>query len=366
MKTRKRRFGVAAAAAVALAIAFIVPGTNTAWSVEQTIAAMKKIETVHIKGKNICEGKLVDFDCWVHSPGTGSDSLRLRNQCGCERKGTLVVQGSTVYAYLPAEKVIRIRDGSKMQDLQYWYEGAKISPWLTGKLLETLKLVGHGWQQTTETDPNTGKEQIVITCSHPPSNVSFLLIVDPENKLVQRAKLWRNLTREGKPTFDAQEFTYNPVLPADFFQLKAPPGVIVLSEEAEEQHLALFDQGENLFQNEKKYVEALEIYWQVYHAYPHLKISQTALMMVGLCHDRLGQRDEAIAVYEKAVSEYADLKGWIDATYYYLGRDYQDQGQTAKALAAFENCLKAGEGVRDPERFPLKDAREAIAKIKGQ
>jgi len=98
----------------------------------------------------------------------------------------------------------------------------------------------------------------------------------------------------------------------------------------------------------------------------HLKIAQTALMMVGLCHDRLGQRDEAIAIFEKAVSEYADLKGWIDATYFYLGRDYQDQGQTAKARAAFENCLKAGEGVRDPNQFPLKDAREAIAQIKSQ
>jgi hypothetical protein len=37
-----------------------------------------------------------------------------------------------------------------------------------------------------------------------------------------------------------------------------------------------------------------------------------------------------------------------------------------KALEAFENCLKAGEGVRDPGAFPLKDAREAIAGIKGR
>jgi len=366
MKTRKRRFGIAAAAVVALAVALIVPGTSTAWSVEQTIAAMKKIESVHITGTNLCHGKPTPFECWVYSPGGSSDSLKLRYQCGCERRSVLVVQGGTVYAYMPPEKVIRIRDGSQMEDLQYWYEGAKISPWLTGKLLETLKLVGRAWQQTTETDPNTGEEQIVITCSHPPSNISFLLIVDPETKLVQRAKLWKNLTREGKPTFDAQKFAYNPVLGADFFELKAPPEVIVLSEEAEEQNSALFDQGENLFHNEKKYVQAMEIYWQVYHAYPHLKIAQTALMMVGLCHDRLGQRDEAIAIFEKAVSEYADLKGWIDATYFYLGRDYQDQGQTAKARAAFENCLKAGEGVRDPNQFPLKDAREAIAQIKSQ
>ena len=76
----------------------------------------------------------------------------------------------------------------QIKDLQYWYEGAQFSPWLTGKLLETLKLIGRGWEQTTETDPNTGKEQIVVTCNHPPSNISALLVVDPESKLVRRAK----------------------------------------------------------------------------------------------------------------------------------------------------------------------------------
>ncbi len=149
---------------VALAVAFVLPGTNKAWSVEQTIAAMKKIETVHISGKNLCGGELVSFECWIRLPGTDSDSLRMRYQCGCERKTTVVVQGGTVYLYRPVENVVRILDGSKIEDLQYWYEGATIRPWLTGKLLETLKLVGRGWQQTTETDPNTGQDQFIITC----------------------------------------------------------------------------------------------------------------------------------------------------------------------------------------------------------
>ena len=78
MKTRGRRFGVAAAAAVALAVAFLVPGTNTAWSVEQTIAALKQIESVHITGTNLCHGKPTSFDCWVSSPGGSSDTLKLK------------------------------------------------------------------------------------------------------------------------------------------------------------------------------------------------------------------------------------------------------------------------------------------------
>jgi hypothetical protein len=359
MKTRSRRLGVAAAAVVALAVAFIIPGTNTAWSVEQSIAAMKKIETLHITGTNLCHGQPTPFDCWVHSPGASSDSFRMRYRCGCERNTTVVVEGGTVYMSSPVENVVRVLDGSKIEELQYWYEGAKISPWLTGKLLETLKLIGRGWQQTSETDPNTGKEQIVITCNHPASNVSALLIVDPEDKLIRRAKLWKNLQRQGEPMFDAQVFTYNPEIAENFFEFEIPPGATIVDQ-------TLFDRAERLFHKDRKYAEALEIYWQVYHTYPTLNIGEEALMMIGLSHGRLGQQDEEIAILEKAVSEYPQLKGWVEATWFYLGNAYLRTGQQAKALAAFENCLAAGEGVRDPEKFPLKDAREAVAKIKGQ
>jgi hypothetical protein len=307
MKTRSRRFGLAAAAAVALAVALIVPGTNTAWSVEQSIAAMKKIETLHITGTNLCHGQPTPFDCWVRSPGAGSDSFRMRYRCGCERNTTLVVQGGMVYMFSRVENVVRILDGSKIEELQYWYEGAKISPWLTGKLLETLKLVGRGWEQTVETDPNTGKQQIVITCNHPASNISALLLVDPENKLVRRAKLWKNLQRQGEPMFDAQVFTYNPEIPGEFFDFEIPSGATVVDQ-------TLFDRAEQLFHKDKKYAEAIEIYWQVYNAYPTLSIGEEALMMIGICHDWLKQPEKAIEVFQKAIREFPRFKGSIEST----------------------------------------------------
>ena len=359
MRTRKRRFGVAAAAVIALAVAFTIPGTNTAWSVEQSIAAMKKIDTLHITGTNLCHGQPTPFDCWVRSPGAGSDSFRMRYRCGCERNTTIVVQGGTVYAYSSVENVVRILDGSKIEELQYWYEGAKLSPWLTGKLLETLKLIGRGWEQTVETDPNTGKQQIVITCHHPASNISALLLVDPESKLIRRAKLWKNLQRQGEPMFDAQVFTYNPEVSGDFFEFEIPGGATVVDQ-------TLFDRAEQLFHKDRKYAEALELYWQVYHTYPTLSIGEEALMMIGICHDWLKQPEKAIEVFQKAIREFPHLKGWIESTWFYLGNEYRQIGQMDKALEAFENCLAAGAGVRNPERFPLKEAREAIAKIKGQ
>ena len=359
MKTRTRKLGVAVAAALILGVVFLGHGTNKAWSVEQTIAAMKKIESLHITGKNVCRGKVVDFECWIRLQGTGSDALRLRYQCGCDRKGTDVVRGNSVYDYSPVEKVVTIMDGSKIKDLQYWYEAAQISPWLTGKLLETLKLIGRGWEQTTQTDPNTGKEQIVVTCNHPPSNISALLVVDPETKLIRKAQLWRNPQRQGTPAYDAQVIVYNPEIPDDLFEFQIPPGVTVVDQ-------TLFDRAEQLFHKDKNYAEALKVYWQVYNAYPTRSIGEEALMMIGCCHDWLGQPEKAIEVFQKSIREFPHLKGWIVTTWFYLGSEYYQIGQKDKALEAFENCLATGAGIRDPDKFPLKNAREYIAKIKGQ
>lgn len=357
MRRKRVKFG-AIAAALLLALVFFGTGTDKAWSVQQTLAAMKTIETMHITGKNLCGGKMVDFECWVRIPAGSSEPLRLRYQCGCERKTSIFVQGDTVYEYHGKENAVTILNGSKIEDLQYWYEAVKLSPWLTGKLLETIELIGHGWQQTTETDPDTGKQQIVVTCSHPKSNISALLVVDPESKLVLKAKLWKNLQWAGQPMFDVQAIAYNPEVSKEFFEFQIPPGAIVVRRD-------LFDQAESLFR-EKKYAEAMELYRQVYDMYPTLNIAEEALMMVGICHAALGQHEKAIEVFQRTIREFPNLKGWIEATWFYLGCEYRDAGQKGKAIEAFESCLAAGEGVRDPEKFPLKDAREILAALRGE
>ena len=363
MRRKRVRFG-AVAAAIVIGMIFFGSGTNQAWSVEQTLAAMKKIETVHITGMNRCGGKMVDFECWIRPPGEGSDILRLRYQCGCERRTTIVVQGQTVYSYRPAENVVRVLDGSQLDDLQFWYEGAMISPWLTGKLLETLKLIGRGWEQTTETDPNTGKEQMVVTCSHPKSNISARLVVDPETKLVLKARLWNNLQREGQPQYDAQTIVYNPETPEGVFEFEVPPGAVVVTQEEEEQAMALFKQAVPLFHKEKKHAEAMELYRQIHDRFPHASMGEESLMMVGLCYSHLGQHDKAIETFQQALGEYP--QGWEGIVQFYLGAAYMDNGQSQEALAAFEACLTDAEGKRAPDQFPIKEAREYMAKIRGQ
>lgn len=362
MKGKRVRFG-AVAAALVIGMIFFGSGTNQAWSVEQTIAAMKKLETVHITGKNLCGGKMVDFECWIRVPAAGSDLLRLRYHCACERDTTLVVQGNTVYRYLPGPNLVQILDGSKIEDLQYWYEGAMISPWLTGKLLETLKLVGRGWEQTVETDPNTGKERMVVTCSHPKSDVSALMVVDPETKLVLKGKLWKNLQREGQPQFDAQTIVYNPEIPDEFFEFKTPPGATVMPRETSEEVRGLFDQAEQLIQD-KKWVEALERYQQVYEKYPYIGWGSSSLMMIGICHGHLGNHEKAIEFYQRALREFPT--GWEGVVQFYLGAAYMDNGRSQEALTAFEACLADAEGKRGPDQFPVKEAREYMLKIQGE
>lgn len=361
MKKRQVRFGaVAAVLLIALAIVTLDRGTNTAWSMDQTIEAMKRLETAHITGKHICGGKVADFNCWVRAPGEESNFLRLRFQCDRE---TVVVQGDTVYDYSPAENIVTILDGSKIKDLQYWYEWAQISPWLTGRLLETLQLVGRGWEQKVETDPNTGKEQIIVTCNHPPSNASAILVVDPESKLVVRGKFWRNLQREGEPAFDVQAIVYNPEIPDEYFEFEVPPGATVIPKEEGEKTQALFEQAGQLFHKDKKYAEAIEFYQQVYDRYPHVGLGSTSLMMIGLCHTHLGNKEKAIEFCQKALHEFPT--GWQGVIQFYLGAAYVDNGQKQEALAAFEACLADAEGHRGPDKFPVKEAREYIAKLKG-
>ena len=365
MRTKTAKLATAAAVLVmAVALMTLDRFVSTAWSVEQTIAAIQQVKNMQIKGIAIwgpdSEHEHVNFNFWIRSPGENSEPLKMRFEC---EKRIIVVQGNVAYEYRPHEKVARIKHGPGIADLKYWYKAAELSPWLTGKMLETLKLFSDDWNQTTQTDPNSGKEQIIVTCSYHPSNTSFLIVVDPKSKLIQKAKLWNNLQREGEPDIDAQTFIYNKDMPDELFEI--PPGMTIVNEKEIEESKALFNQGEDLFHKEKKYVEAIAVYQQVYDKFPDMNIAETALMMIGICYDWLGQPEKAIEAYQKAISEYPNLKGWSETTYFYLGHAYLDIGEKENALDAFEKCLAVGQGVRKPEQFPLKEARECIAKIKG-
>ena len=364
MRTKTIKFATAAAVLITVFLLTTLDrSAGTAWSVEQTIAAIEQVKSMHVEGTALwgpdSEPELVNFSFWILSPGENSEPLRMRFEC---EKRIIVVKGNIAYECRPDEKVARIKHGPGIPDLKYWYKAAELSPWLTGKMLETLRLFSDDWNQTVRKDTESGQEQIIVTCSYHPSNTSFFIVVDPKSKLMLKAKLWNNLRHEGEPDVHAQTFIYNEDIPDELFEV--PPGMTIVNEKEIEESEALFNQGEDLFHKEKKYAEAITVYQQVYEKFPDMNIAETALMMIGICYDWLGQPEKAIEAYEKAVSEYPNLKGWSETTYFYLGCAYLDTGQREKAFDAFEKCLAVGEGVREPEQFPLKDAREYINTIK--
>jgi tetratricopeptide (TPR) repeat protein len=239
-----------------------------------------------------------------------------------------------------------------------------MSPWLTGKIVDTLRLFTDDWKQTIVTDPVSGKEKVHVTCSYRPSNTSISFIVDTETNLIERGKMWMNLQQAGEPQFDGQTVIYNQDIPGDFFEFQIPPGAKVITQEDIEQCHVLFKKAEDLYLKQK-YAEAMDMYRQVHDKCPHLNIAVEASMMIGICHRRLGEYDKEIETYKAAIAQYSLRRG-LGGIYFYLGRAYIDKGQNDKALEAFENCLVSNKGISDPDKFPLKDAREYITKLKGQ
>jgi tetratricopeptide (TPR) repeat protein len=362
MSNVKVRFGaVVAACAVALTVISLHDGSSRAWAVEDTIAAIEQIKTLEVAGKSLYGSDLVDFICWIRLADEERGGLRLRYE---SERQIVVVQGDSVYAYSPQRNRVVVHHGPGIADLKIWYKAVELSPWLTGEMLKTLQLFADDWKQVTERDSRTGRDAILITCSYRPAYSSFLLVVDSETKLIQSAKVWGNLTNEGTPRLHAEVLLYNQELSDELFEFEAPPGATVVDSKAIEDSRALFNRGEHLFHSEKEYEEAIPIYQQVYEKYPDLNIASTALMMIGLCHHWLDEPEHEIEAYEKAVREYPYRYGWIESVYFYLGSAHERQGQREKALEAYENCLIAGHGVRDPNQFPLSQARGRIEWIK--
>ena len=121
----------------------------------------------------------------------------------------------------------------------------------------------------------------------------------------------------------------------------------------------MLDRAESLYES-KRYAEAVRVYGEIHEVYPEWGYAAHALMMIGLCYNRMGNEEEALKAFEYAVQEYPHLKGFSEATYYYLGSAYIQAGRKEDALEAFEKCIALCKGSRDPNKFPYKDAIEQL------
>ncbi len=340
--------------------------TAPVWAIGQTVEALERIKTLTITGVSSYSSgsEQIPFKCWIKFGGQDGKSLSIRYEC--ERE-VVVVRDNLAFMYNPRSNDVMIFSGPKVhQNLQVWYKVRELSPWITGKMLDVLKYLADDWQETYEKGPQTGSDIVIVTCSYKPLNASFWFVVDLESKLIIEGKHWFNTNREGIPNLHADSFVYNQDVPDQIFDFRIPGDAKVINQQDLEQAHTLFDKAFKLFDEDKNYSEAIEIFQQVYELYPDQNIAEESLMMIGICYGWMGNHQKAVEYFEKAVSEYPNLKGWIESTYFYLGDAYMETGQKSKALEAFRKCLTVGEGIQDPNRFPLKHAREYIEKLESK
>jgi tetratricopeptide (TPR) repeat protein len=146
-----------------------------------------------------------------------------------------------------------------------------------------------------------------------------------------------------------------------------PADYTIFDEKAIQESRALYKRAGQLFV-EKKFAEALKLYQQGYEQYGSLdngRVGADMLYMVGMCYPEIGQFDKMLDTFLKHISEFSHLEGSDDA-HYCLGIAYEKLGQNEKALEAYEKCLIIGEGIREPDQYPLKNARKRIEKIKAE
>jgi hypothetical protein len=115
-KVMKTKSAILATAAAVLVAAFVLTtldrSAGTAWSVEQTIAAIERLRTVQVRGTAIwgptTGGEVVNFNFWIQPP-EGESPLKMRFEC---EKRIIVVQGNAAYECWPDEKVeVLVRSG---------------------------------------------------------------------------------------------------------------------------------------------------------------------------------------------------------------------------------------------------------------
>ncbi|HUW19001.1 MAG TPA: tetratricopeptide repeat protein [Sedimentisphaerales bacterium] len=366
MKNRITRFAAAATVLMAVVASIILwdKSVKPAWAVEQTIEALQEIRTLIVSGTNLYGSESIPFKCWIKLDDANSLYMRFQDE-----KKIFVVQGKTAYEYWRADNLVKIKSGPMIHDLKFWYKAAELSPWLAGTMLKTLKVMAHNWQETYGKYGKGEQERdcVFVTCSYEPLSASFWMVFDVESKLIAQGKYWKNTYAEGPPDVYADSFVYNPEIPHETFDFEIPEGARIIDKEELAEARALFDRGEELLHKKRQPAEAIKIYHEVYERYAHLgAIGEEALAMIGISYDHMGQYEKAIEIYKKALREYPNLKGWSESTYFYLGDAYLQIGQKERALEAFKNCLIVGEGVRDSDKFPMREARQNIKRLENK
>ena len=353
----KRPITKLAAAAVIMIAAIIgvnpfggsIDGTTPAWALDQTIEALEETRNCVISGIKNAPLRSMPFECQIKF----DDCLRYESDAE-----VYVIKADIRHLYEPAYGEVVVR---RDRDPEWYDKLMEGKHWASGSVLKQLKKMADSWHEVYEKDINTERDSVFVTCTA--MDRSFWFQFDMETKLVVRGKLWRNLGMQGQPEYVAESILYNIDMPEETFDFEVPDGVKVVSEEEHKTRKELFGKAWGL-DKKKQYVQAIELYRQIYEKYPTWEFAPWSLERIAnLFRLRLDQPDKALELYEKIIVEYPQLSYRLLRTYHSLGRCYMKTGQNDKALEAFETCLALGRE-RNKEWFVFDECQKKIEEIK--
>ncbi len=200
--------GLAAVLVAAAVLFFHEP--SQAWSIEQSIAATRPFQALHLRGTL---GGTSRFELWAR---TATDRPRSQRLLMRITGGPIVwTEGNTTHYYQPGSGVVYTDDALT----------AGFNPWPGPRLLEMAKAAGSRTVDTRWRFPNRNSVVVEFSVLSNRGPMSARLEFDTETKLLVGLRQWDNMERRGLPGFESDDITFLPDLPDEAFSVDVPAGV---------------------------------------------------------------------------------------------------------------------------------------------
>ncbi|UCE50257.1 MAG: hypothetical protein JSW47_08845 [Phycisphaerales bacterium] len=222
MRNRKAQLAASAAIILAVVLATTLWDTSapTAYAIEQTIEAMRKITTVHVLG-TMLDGGQIEMWMTVDPETGGHDQIYMDFP-----QMTVVASPDEAYMYFKqANKVIHMTGGHDVRsDVRF---GRFIED-----MSEVAKSLGAEIRSDSVYDPDRAKEVILLVIETDSDIVESK--IDPETKLPMSMKVKaKGKPRPGQIGQSFDEIYYDLPLPEGIFEFQIPEGAEVIEKQHE-------------------------------------------------------------------------------------------------------------------------------------
>jgi len=219
MKSKITKYATAAVlvAAALLSMTFLDKSVTPAYAIEQTLAAMQKLRTVHMHYRDWHND---EHEMWIQlDPKTGIPEYY--RAYSPKLKTLEISTPKTSYQYNERGNVVQINSG-KLRNIDI------VPDKMFEQLLQASKTDDPNIkvQIHNEYDSKIGKNLIVAIYETP--NVDWKIFIDPETKLPVRMHCLKLVNKMGSTFKDIDQIEFNIDLPEDIFKFEIPEGAKII------------------------------------------------------------------------------------------------------------------------------------------